>query len=179
MCLVVAIVATYSMVALAGDNNTVGEISVSGDNVTVNGETAKSGRTIFTSSTITTSENSAAIVNVAKVGKVRIAPKSTLTVSFDKSGISGNLSNGKVTVLNTTNNVNITTPGGKVANLKTGESAATAKQDDDDDNNGGGSAWLLWALVFGGAAAAIVIAATSDNNRVQLGGGTTVVSPTR
>ncbi len=166
------------MVALAGDNNTVGEILVSGSNVTVNGEAVKSGRTIFTSSTITTSENSTAIVNVAKIGKVRISPKSTLTVSFDKSGISGNLSKGKVTVLNTTNNVNITTPGGKVANLKNGESAATAKQDDDDDN-GGGSAWLIWALVFGGAAAAIVIAATSDNNRASLGGGTTVVSPTR
>lgn len=177
MCLVVAIVATYSMVALAGNNKIAGEILVSGSSVTVNGEQVKSGRTIFTSSTISTPENTTAIVNISKLGKVKIAPNSTLTVSFNENGISGSLLNGKVTVLNATNDVNIKTPNGAIEKISAGESATTAKQDDDDDDDKGGSAWLLWALVFGGAAAAIVVAATSDNNRVDLGGGTTVVSP--
>lgn len=180
MCLVVAIVATYSMVALAGETKIVGEILVSGKNeasmVTVNGEAVQSGRTIFTSSTITTNESSA-IVNVSKVGKIKIAPKTSILVSFNENGISGNLLKGKVTVLNSTNNVNITIPTGNVEKLTVGESATTAKQDDDDDDDDGGSAWLLWALVFGGAAAAIVFAATTSNNRVDLGGGSTTVSP--
>lgn len=178
MCLVVAIVATYSMVALAGNNKVVGEILVSGKSgsiVTVNGEAVKSGRTIFTSSTITTPENTSAIVNISKIGKVKIAPNSTLFVSFDEKGITGNLSNGKVTVLSTTEIVNIKTPNGKVAQLKAGESAVTAKQDDDDDDDGG-SSWVLWAIIFGGAAAAIVFAAASDN-KLDLGGGAVIVSP--
>jgi hypothetical protein len=179
MCLVVAIVATYSMVALAGDKKIVGEILVSGSNetsiVTVNGEAVQSGRTIFTSSTITTADNSA-IVNVNKVGKIKIAPKSSILVSFNENGISGNLLNGKVTVLNSTDKVSITVPNGATEQLTVGESATAAKQDDDDDNDGG-AAWWLWAAVFGGAAAVIVLAATTDNNRVDLGGGAVTVSP--
>jgi len=178
MCLVVAIIATYSMVALAGNNKIVGEILVSGNTVSVNGENVKSGRTIFTSSTISTPENTTAIVNVSKIGKVKIAPNSTLLVSFDENGISGNLLNGKVTVLSTNNTVDITTPNGGVEKLSVGKSATTVKQDDDDDDDGG-SAWVIWAVVFGGAAAALIIAAQSNNNRVDLGGGSVVVSPNR
>ncbi len=179
MCLVVAVVATYSMVALAGDNKIVGEILVSGSNnensiVTVNGEAVQGGRTIFTSSTITTKDNTA-VVNVNKVGKIKIAPNSSIIVSFDEKGISGNLQKGTVTVLNSTNAVNITMPNGVTEKLSVGKSATTARQDDDD--NDGGSAWWLWAIVFGGAAAAIVIAATTDNNRTDLGGGAVTVSP--
>lgn len=176
MCLVVAIFATYSMVALAGNNKFAGEISVFGEQsiVSVNGEAVKSGRTIFTSSTISTPENTTAVVNIAKLGKVKIAPKTTLTVAFNKDGISGSLLNGKVTVLNAENAVNIQTPKGAIEKLTVGESVSTFQDDDDDDD--GGAAWLLWALVFGGAAAGIVIAATRDND-VSLGGGTRIVSP--
>lgn len=174
--LAVAIIATYSMIALAGNNKIVGEITVSGAQsfVSVNGETVKSGRTIFTSSTISTPENTSAVVNVAKLGKVKIAPKTTLSVSFNQEGISGNLLNGKVTVLNTKDAINIKTPKGETKKLTIGESASTIQDDDDDDN--GGAAWVLWALVFGGAAAGIIIAATRDNN-IDLGGGTRIVSP--
>lgn len=181
MCLVVALYATYSMVVLAASDKTVGELSVAGKNqvVTVNGETAQSGRSIFTSSTIATPEATSAVVNIAKVGKVEIAPNTTLTLSFDENSINGSLINGKVTVLNASNNVSFTTPDGKTVKLNAGESAAAGKAQDDDDTTSGGSGWLVWALIFGGAAAAIVIAASTDNNRVALGGGTSVISPTR
>ncbi len=180
MCLVVAIYATYSMVALAASEKIVGELSIAGKSQTViiNGESAKSGRSIFTSSTIVTPEYTSAIINIAKVGKVEIAPNTTLTLSFDNNSISGSLVDGKVTALNASNNVSFTTPDGKTLNLTAGESA-TAGKAQDDDTKSGGSGWLLWALVFGGAAAAIVIASTTDNNRVALGGGTSVVSPSR
>lgn len=181
MCLVVAIYATYSMVVLAASDKTVGELSVAGKNpaVMINGEEAQNGRSIFTSSTIVTPEATSAVVNIAKVGKVEIAPNTTLTLSFDENSISGSLTSGKVTVLDASNDVNFTTPDGKTVKLNAGESAVAGKaQDDDDDNNGGGG-WIVWALIFGGAAAAVIIAASTDNNRVALGGGTTVVSPSR
>ena len=188
MCLVVATVATYSMVALAGSERVAGELSVSGKIVNgetpfvkVNGEAAQSGRSIFSSSTIATPEDASATVNIGKVGKIELAPNTTLALSFDEKGINGDLLAGRVTVLNSSDTVNIKTLDGSVAKLNAGNSAvATGKvQDDDDSVNDGGSAVLIWAAILGGAAVGIIIAATTDNNRIAVGGSSTVVSPTR
>ena len=143
MCLVVAIYATYSMVALAASDKAVGELSIAGKNqaVMVNGESAQSGRSIFTSSTIVTPEATSAVINIAKVGKVEIAPNTTLTLSFDDNSINGSLVDGKVTVLNASNNVSFTTPDGKTLKLNAGESATAGKAQDDDDTTSGGSGW--------------------------------------
>ncbi len=181
LCLVVAIYSTYSMTSLASER-IAGELLISGKNsgVTVNGETAQNGRSIFSASTITTPENASAIVNLGKIGKVELAANTTLTLSFNEKGINGDLLNGKVTVLSAVQAVNINTAEGKTVKLGAGEAVTAGRaQQDDDDDNGGGAAWWVWAAVFGGAVAGIVIAATSDNNRVALGGGTTVVSPNR
>ncbi len=180
--LMTAVVGCYSMVALAGDTKMAAEIVVSGAKdsiVTVNGEATKSGRTIFSSSTIATSADASAVINVKNVGKLKLAPNTTTVVNFDEKGITGNIVQGKLTVLSASEAVNITAPNGKVANLAAGESVLTVRQDDDEDDDAGSGSWFIWALVLGGAAAAIVLAATSDNNTVDLGGGTTVVSPIR
>ncbi len=182
LCLIVAVYASYSMVALAG-SKVSGELVVSGKsaNVLVNGQEAQSGRTIFTASTITTPEYSSAIVSVGKIGKIEVAPNSTVTLNFDDNGISGNLANGTVTVLGAKESVNFITPEGSKS-VPAGKSVTTGKSkddDDDDDDDDDGAAWWLWAAIFGGAVAGVVIAATSDNNRVTLGGGGTVVSPSR
>lgn len=182
LCLIVAIYATYSMVALAGTERIAGELLISGKNssVKVNGETAQSGRSIFSSSTVSTPENTSAIINLGKLGKLELAPNTTANISFTDKGINGDLLSGKITVLGATNAVNIKTTEGKSVKLNAGESVTAGKQDDDDDDdNSGGVAWWGWALIFGGALAGIVIAATTDNNRVALGGGTTVVSTNR
>lgn len=182
LCLTVAIFATYSMVALASPEKIAGELLVAGKNanVKVNGEMAQSGRSIFSASTIATPENASAIINIGKIGKIELAPNTTVTLSFNEKGISGDLTSGKVTVLGATQVVNIKTVEGKNVNLSVGESVTAGKaQDDDDDDDKGGAAWWLWALIFGGAVAGVVIAAVSDNNRIALGGGTTVVSPNR
>ena len=178
MCLMVAMVATYSMVALASDGKASGELIVNGNNVvTVNGEAAKCGRTIFTSSMISTPESTNAIINLGKAGLIELAPNSSMTVTFDSDTVSANLASGKITVLKSNQSVNVTAMGTSYS-LVAGESAsAMAKKDDDDDEKKGG-AWWLWALVFGGAAAGILIAATANDDR-QLGGGGTVVSPSR
>lgn len=181
MCLTVAIIATYSMVAFAGTEKVAGELLVSGKNVvTVNGEAAQNGRSIFSSSTIATPADSSAIINLGKIGKIELAPDTTLSLSFSDKGISGNLISGQVTVLSASNAVSIKTAEGKVLNLNAGESASSNSANSSAAQNSGmGKSWWVWALVFGGAVAGIVVAATQSNNRVALGGGTTVVSPTR
>jgi len=187
MCLMVAILATYSMVALAGSDRRAGELTVTGNgingdapSVTVNGEAARSGRSIFTSSVIATPANASAVINLGKNGIIELAPNTTFTVSFDDKSVSGDLTSGKLTVLGTSSSVNVKTNTGMV-NLGSGASVnANGKKDDDDDaNGGGGAAWWVWALVFGGAAAGILIAAVNADNKVSLGGTATTISPVR
>jgi hypothetical protein len=191
ICLVVATMATYSMVTLANSEKIAGALSISGKNINgdapvvkVNGEAAQTGRSIFSSSTIATPADTNAVIDLGKVGKIELAPNTTLALSFNEKGISGDLSSGRVTVLNSSDTVSIKTLNGNVAKLNAGETAVATNgkaQDDDDDDTtkGGGSGWLLFAGILGGAAVAIIIAANSDNNRVALGGSTTVISPSR
>jgi hypothetical protein len=95
MCLAVAMVCTYSMVALAGQQKASGEMSVVGE-VSVNGEKAITGATVFTDSTITTGQNSSAVVSLGKLGRVELMPNSSLKVSFAENSVSGTLDSGKV-----------------------------------------------------------------------------------
>lgn len=188
MCLVVAMIATYSMVALANSGKVAGELIVTGKTVngetpvvSVNGESAKTGRSVFSSSTITTPENASAIINMGRAGKIELAPNTTLTVTFTEKGISGDLVAGKVTVLGASNNVGIRTADGKTVELNAGESATTAgkSQDDDTEDKGSGGAWWAWALVLGGAAVGVIWVATNKDSDIDLGGSGTVVSPVR
>jgi hypothetical protein len=173
------------MVGLASPDKMVGELTVAGKAVngeipvvTVNGEAAQSGRAIFSSSTISTSESSSAIINLGKVGRIELAPNTTISVSFSEKGLNGDLLAGKVTALSA-DNISIKTPNGKVTKLNAGESVMASQKKDDDDDDDGGAAWWIFGLILGGAAAAIIIAATTDNNDINLGGGTVVVSPNR
>jgi len=187
-CLVIATIATYSMVALAGSERVAGELLVSGNNidgqapaVKVNGETAQSGRSVFSSSTVATPENASAIINLGKIGKIELAPNTILALSFDEKSINGDLLAGRLTVLSAANVVSVKTMSGEVVKLNAGESATSGKvqDDDDDDDNDGGGAGLIWALVLGGAIVGIILAARTDNNRVAIGGTSTIISPTR
>jgi hypothetical protein len=182
LCLAVAVYATYSNVALAGSEKIVGELTVSGKTVNgeipvvkVNGEAVQSGRAIFSNSTIATNENSTAIINVGKAGKIEIAPNTTVSLSFDENGLNGELLAGTVKALSA-DNVNIKIPNGNVMKLNAGETASANQQSSDDDDNDGGAAWWVFALILGGATAGIILAATRDDD-IRLGGGTTVVSP--
>lgn len=198
LCLIVAVYATYSMVALAGGEKLAGELLVSGKSasVSVNGQEAQSGRTLFSSSTIATPASTSAVVNLGKLGKLELAPNTTASISFTDSGISGNLMSGKITVLGSADSVKITTAENGTVTLNAGQSVSAKSQDDDyrdsngtcvdadkdgklecDDNDA--AVWWWWVLGFGGAIAAITLVATTDNNRVALGGGATVTSPNR
>ena len=188
LCLSVAILATYSMVGLAAPGKAAGELTVSGKNVNgespfvlVNGEAARSGRSVFSGSTITTPETASAVMNLGRFGKIELAPATSLTLTFDEKGIFGDLTSGKVTVLGASDSVAIKTLNGKTVQLAAGQSATAsgkAQDDDDDDDDDGGAAWWPWALVFGGAGVVILWTALSDGD-IQLGNGGTVISPVR
>jgi len=173
------------MVALASDGRATGEIVVTGSGsdtstVTVNGEAVKSGRTIFSSSTISTSEGAGAILNLGKAGRIELAPNTTFALSFDNSSISGSLSAGNVTVLNAAKNVSVTTATGEVMNLGAGETASANSSDPKTTSTGhtGHHDWWAFALIFGGAVAGIIWATTQDNEN-RFGSGAVVVSGTR
>ncbi len=194
-CLSVAILATYSMIALAAQGNAVGDLTVTGKSgVTVNGEAAQSGRTIFSSSLVKTSETSGATLNLGKFGKIEVAPNSTFSLKVENNGVSGDLVEGKITSL--ASDVTVTA-NGKTTKLNAGESVVSGAKGGDDQRDSNGNCvdtdkdgklecddataggWWIWTLVFGGAVAGILFATLHNNNRVALGGGTTVVSPSR
>lgn len=189
MCLVAVTIAAYSMVTLATSRKIAGELLVSGKpldgqtaSVKVNGETAQSGRAIFTGSTVATPSNASAVINLGRAGKIELAPNSSASFYFDEKTVAGNLTSGRLTVLNASEGVSVTTGEGKTVKLNAGDSAdaagAQTQNDDDDEGFLGGHGFLIAALVIGGAAAAIIIAAR-DSNEIALGGGSTVVSTTR
>ncbi len=186
-CLVVATLLTYSMVTLANSERIAGEILVTGKNidgqlsfVKVNGEAAQSGRSIFSSSTVATPENAGAIISLGKLGKIELASNTTLALSFNEKGISGDLTAGRVTVLSAADGVIINTVGGKTVTLNSGESASAnnAQKDDTTTDNGGGHAGLIWAVILAAAGTGIILAATTNNNNTSLGATSNVVSRT-
>ena len=98
-CVAIAILSVYSMVVLASPAAKApsGELSVSGL-VTVNGESALTGGTVFSDSYITTAEKSSATVNLSKLGRVALAPSSNLKLSFTDKSVMGLLENGSANV---------------------------------------------------------------------------------
>ncbi len=184
ICLGIAILSVYSMQSLASTGKISGELTVSGRTANgdaayalVNGEAAKSGRSIFSSSTISTPENITAAVNVGKIGSIELAPMSAAVVTFSEKGISTSLTSGSLTAHGASVDVNLLD--GTTLKLDPGETATTAGKAKAQTTGGGGSAWVIWAVVIGGAVAGILIAATLSDNNSDVGGGGTVVSPVR
>ncbi len=180
-CLVVAMSATFSMVSLAGGPRIAGQVIVSGTSVPgetpavlVNGEEAKSGRSIFSSSTIATNKNSSATVRLGGLGSLRIAPNSAFSLSFDENGIRGTLAKGSVMVLESSSKVAVSLPDGSVTDLTAGKTVSTSTPDDDDDNDG--SLLWLWAVIIAGTVTAVIFTAARNGNRINIGGSSAIVS---
>ncbi len=183
MCLMVALIATYSMVALASDGRAAGELVINSSEtslVTVNGEVAKSGRAIFSSSTISTPEGTGATVNLGKAGRIELAPSTTFTLSFDENTISGSLTSGSITVLNAAHSVGVRTLSGDLVQVNAGETANATSSSASTKPAATASRmeWEWWALIVGGAVAAIIIT-TATRNKNRFGGTATTVSPVR
>jgi len=92
--LAIAVLSVYSMVVLAAPGaKASGELSVSGQ-VTVNGQNVVSGGTLFSDSTIITATQSNASVSISKLGRVELAPNSSLRISFTDNSINAMLETG-------------------------------------------------------------------------------------
>ncbi|MFN0140607.1 MAG: hypothetical protein ACKVQW_11050 [Pyrinomonadaceae bacterium] len=154
------VLVSSSMVALANSVKPVGELVVNGKSdkaVTVNGEPAASGRTIFAASTITTPEGMTAVLDLGKAGKIELAPNTTYNLNSDGS-LSGSLTAGTARVLNSASTVGIKTLTGETVNLNAGEmvtaNSATAKK---NAANASDEDWWIWVIIFGAAATAILL----------------------
>lgn len=116
-CVALAILSVYSMVVLASPAAKApsAELLVTGQ-VTVNGENAFSGITLFSDSTITTAAKSNATVNLSKLGRVEVAPSTGLKLSFNDKSVLGLMENGSALVSTLPGvAVNFTTADGIVA----------------------------------------------------------------
>ena len=102
-----AFVLTISLLAMqalgapaapAGERSRMlGELTSFGQ-VTVNGEEAMSGATVFPGSQFTTAKESGAIINLGDFGRVRLAPETTGLINFGEQGLQGTLEGGVFTV---------------------------------------------------------------------------------
>jgi hypothetical protein len=108
-----AVLSVYSMLTLATPGARSGELSVNG-NVTVNGQQAISGGTVFTDSVIVSAKDSSATVSLGKLGRIELAANTSLKVSFSGSHITGLLDGGSARV---------STPAGVQVDLTTKDGA--------------------------------------------------------
>ena len=189
VCLIAVFLAAQSVTILAADK-IAGDLTVTGQTVngtkpivTVNGESAVSGRSVFSSSVIETFENSGAVVGIGKKGKIEAAADTKFTISFDAENVRCDLVTGSLTVVDSVHKVAVKLPDGRVIELGAGETANAANNNASAKSSApataGGATWLPWAIVVGGAATAIIIGAAVGGNGIQLSGNAIVVSPTR
>jgi hypothetical protein len=157
--------------------------SVGYGKVIVNGNEVFSGTTILSGAQIQTPDTTAAIVSLGSAGKLDIAPKTSLTLTFDRSSVVVNVVSGDA-LLTTNAGVKglLTAPDGqtKTADGQSVFSVGTALyqqdnknppgQDDDDNDNerkcrmAGMPCALFWVMVGGGAAVVTGFAMTRGNN---------------
>jgi phage baseplate assembly protein gpV len=115
VCVAVAVLSVYSMVVLAAPGaKASGELSVTGK-VTVNGQNVTSGGTLFSDSTINTADQSNASVSISKLGRLELAPNSSLRLSFADNNINAMLETGSAHLSTLAGvKVNLTTKDGAV-----------------------------------------------------------------
>ncbi len=94
-----AVMSLYSTVSLAASGDTA-VITTTGGAVTVNGQPAVSNSTIGSDSTITTGENSTALISMGSNGKVELMPNSSITLKFSDNSFVAMMASGKVRVMN-------------------------------------------------------------------------------
>jgi hypothetical protein len=117
--LAIAIFTTSSMVALGTpDRPLMGELTITGTSgVSVNGERAASGRSISSSSVVATLADSSAVINLGKIGRIELAPNSSLSLNFDEKTISGSINDGSVKVSSAPGvEVKLATKAGEITN---------------------------------------------------------------
>lgn len=96
----VSVWSVFSMAVIAAPDDTMGEITITGGQVTVNGQNVVSGSTVTSDSTIVTETNATATINLGKNGRVEVLSDSTLNLKFSSNSIIGMLTAGKIRITN-------------------------------------------------------------------------------
>ncbi len=179
-CVLIAVFTATSMVALAGLGRVAAELTVSGKGMNgeapvalVNGEPSKTGRSIFTSSTLQTPEETTAALNIGRTGRLELDPNTTVNVIFDDISVDAELTAGKLTLVGSLGTVKVRTNDGKITTLQAGDSITASGESAAKKQSSGSNKWLIVVLVAAGAAAAVLIAVAAS------GDDDSVVSPNR
>ncbi len=142
--------------------------------VTVNGEAARSGRTLFTGSTISTPADVTAVLSLSSLGKIQLAPETTFMLSTEPGVFAGSMVSGKITVLSSSGGVTVRNLAGELVSLNAGESVEAGSTSAARQTGSGGLQPWHWALIIGAAVAVVVIIAASGGDDSS-----TPVSPIR
>ena len=159
---VLTLALTYSTVSLAAQGKVIGELTVSvgsvEEAVTVNGEVARTGRTLFANNVVATGDGARAVIVVGNGARVQLAPDTTLALASDPVPYLGTLSAGRITALSGGQGVSIRNSYGQVVKLNTGDSieAGSSSAVRQSGSVGGLEPWQL-ALIIGAAAAVVVL----------------------
>ena len=174
------------------------EITVTGQSdggekpfVVVNGERAFNGRTFFSNGTISTTETSSATVSLGKLGRINLAPSSSLSLSFSEGRIACELSKGNVSVSNMDGvSVTIDTPHDSITNEGNassrfavsvlgdrtdvavisgtlryhGGAEIVSKDDDDNDDDDMWDDWETWGTIALIAAGVVIVVLLVDKD---------------
>jgi ferric-dicitrate binding protein FerR (iron transport regulator) len=101
------LLAVSSLVAIGNPPQTsqgpTGKLLQVQGNVLINGTSAISGATVFSDSTITTGQNSSAVVSLGKLGRVEVLPDTTIELEFADPGVSVELESGRVRISSSSN----------------------------------------------------------------------------
>ena len=177
--IIMALVLTSSMVSLAAQGKVVGELTVSTGSaetaVTVNGEVARNGRTLFANSVVATGDGAQAVISIGKGVKIQLAPDSKFLLAPDPVPYLGTLTAGRIIALNSSQGVSIRNSYGEVVKLNTGESieAGASSAVKQSGSVGGLEPWQL-ALIIGAAVAVVVLVVVASG-----GDDSSPVSPIR
>lgn len=146
--------ATSRLVAASAPQAAVqGRLTTRGNNpVTVNGNSARSGETIFSGQSIQTPEGVGATVTLPGLGRVDIAPNSNVTVTFEASRINVTVTSGCAVLTSNKGTAGTLEAGGRTQRTEA-EKGGTL---DTCDNIPAGAA----ALPAAGAAAGTTVAVT-------------------
>lgn len=109
------VLGTTAMANSAPSRTLAGVLTASGD-ISVNGERALSGATIFPESVIQTGDDSSAVVNLSRLGRIELIRGAGFRLAFDDASITGALESGVAKV---------STPAGIAAKIVTGDGIVT------------------------------------------------------
>ena len=167
----IGVMSQVYVLAGTGGAPVVGRLTAYGEGgISVNGNQASTGTTIFSGAQLQTSAKSGATISLPSMAEIEISPNTNLSLTFDRSQVSVHVISGSA-VLSTSAGVKgeLTTPDGKTAvtdpaTASTVGGTAPQNRTDNPCRIGGIPCALFWVMVGGGTAVALYFALRDNDN---------------